>query len=110
MQGKEECAAFTPARAEAEGGQAPLLGLVMIVKNENATLATTLASIKGERSARAALALHAHMRHGATPNHLFNSLIPPPIRDCARTHAIQAMFGSAARRLLQIPAVPTLIG
>ena len=42
------CTAFTAPRVEAEEGTPPLLGLVMIVKNENATLAATLESVKGD--------------------------------------------------------------
>lgn len=41
------CTAGKAAGVLAEEGQAPLLGLVMIVKNENATLERTLRSIKG---------------------------------------------------------------
>jgi hypothetical protein len=42
------CTALTAPRVEAVEGTPPLLGLVMIVKNENATLAATLESVKGE--------------------------------------------------------------
>jgi hypothetical protein len=77
MQGKEECAAFSPPGVEAEGGQAPLLGLVMIVKNENATLATTLASIKGDRSARAVLILLTTCWNWRLTNTFSTMLFPP---------------------------------
>lgn len=37
---------FRPVQPSARAGKKPLLGLVMIVKNENATIATTLDSVK----------------------------------------------------------------
>lgn len=40
--------AFEPVRPSARPGAKPLLGLVMIVKNENATIADTLDSVKDE--------------------------------------------------------------
>ncbi len=41
-------AGLVPVRPAAREGEPPLLGLVMIVKDENATIEATLASVKGD--------------------------------------------------------------